>query len=432
MIKSIYTTFLALLISGVSLAQSFDTVRVMTYNLLYYGQVTSFCPANLNVINDKDEFLKTIAHHVNPDLMVVNEMGASDVYAERILVKSLNTDGVSKYARVSIQNNSFSDLVNGVFYNKNKFAVHAKTKVEENVNGSSIVRVIDVVTFFYKDPLLSANSDTTFLHVIAAHLKAGSNASDVTDRGLAAEAVMTYMQDNLQPGYYVMCGDLNLKTSNESAFQELTSATYGDYKLNDPINQLGTWNNSSTFSAIHTQSTRNTGSNSCFSGGGLDDRFDLILMSGQVIEDTGAVSYVDGSYHAVGQDGMHFNQDINAGANTSVPAAVLTALYEMSDHLPVAADMKIKLIEADTTPESIADLKLQNSLKVWQQMGDIRIDNRLGAMNYSLFNITGDLVATGSLKAGYQSIAAPNTAGVFILHCQSTLGISAKKIVISH
>jgi hypothetical protein len=430
MIKSIYTTFLALLISGVSLAQSFDTVRVMTYNLLYYGQVTSFCPANLNVINDKDEFLKTIAHHVNPDLMVVNEMGASDVYAERILVKSLNTDGVSKYARVSIQNNSFSDLVNGVFYNKNKFAVHAKTKVEENVNGSSIVRVIDVVTFLYKDPLLSANSDTTFLHVIAAHLKAGSNASDVTDRGLAAEAVMTYMQDNLQPGYYVMCGDLNLKTSNESAFQE--SATYGDYKLNDPINQLGTWNNSSTFSAIHTQSTRNTGSNSCFSGGGLDDRFDLILMSGQVIEDTGAVSYVDGSYHAVGQDGLHFNQDINAGANTSVPATVLTALYEMSDHLPVAADIKIKLIEADTTPESIVDIKLQNSLKVWQQMGDIRIDNRLGAMNYSIFNITGDLVATGSLKAGYQSIAAPNTAGVFILHCQSTLGIIAKKIVISH
>lgn len=432
MVKSIKATFLAVVISGVSFAQSFDTVRVMTYNLLYYGQVTSFCPSNVNVINDKDEYLKTIAHYVNPDLMVVNEMGASDVYAERILVKSLNTDGVSKYARVSIQNNSFSDLVNGVFYNKNKFAVHAKTKVEENVNGSSIVRVIDVVTFYYKDPLLSINSDTTFVHVIAAHLKAGSNASDVTDRGLAAEAVMTYLQDNLQPGYYVMCGDLNLKTSNESAFQELTSTAYGDFKLNDPINQLGTWNNSSTFSAIHTQSTRNTGSNSCFSGGGLDDRFDLILMSGQVMEDTGAVSYIQDSYKALGNDGMHFNQDINAGANTSLPAAVLTALYEMSDHLPVAADMKIKLIEADTTPESIADLKLQNAVKVWQQMGDIRIDNKLDAMNYSLFNIAGDLVANGRLKNGYQSIAAPQTAGVFILQCQSNLGTIAKKIVISH
>ena len=62
MIKSIKATFLAVFISGVSLAQSFDTARVMTYNLLYYGQVTSFCPSNVNVINDKDEYLKTIAH----------------------------------------------------------------------------------------------------------------------------------------------------------------------------------------------------------------------------------------------------------------------------------------------------------------------------------------------------------------------------------
>ena len=183
---------------------------------------------------------------------------------------------------------------------------------------------------------------------------------------------------------------------------------------------------------MHTQSTRNTGSNSCFSGGGLDDRFDLIMMSGQVVEDTGAVSYIEDSYKALGNDGMHFNQDINAGTNSSVPSAVLSALYEMSDHLPVLADLKVKLLPADTTtPESISETKLQNSLKLWQQFGEIRVDNHLPAMPYELYNISGALVQTGVLRTGYQRLKSPNAEGVYILKCDSPEGIIAKKIVIA-
>lgn len=413
-------------------AQEFDSVRVMCYNLLYFGENTSFCTNSNNPVAAKDGYLKTIIKHADPDVFVVNELGANNLFAERILVNSLNTDGVSKYARIPIQNNGFSSLVNGVFYNKNKFGLASRTNVSENLNNTDIVRVIDVMTLYYKDPALSVESDTVFLHVLAAHLKAGSSSSDITSRGLAAEAVMNYLQSNLQPGYFLFCGDLNMKNSSEEAFQELTSNAYGDHRFYDPINQLGSWNNNGSFSQVHTQSTRNTGSNSCFSGGGLDDRFDLIMMSGPVIEDTGAVSYIDGSYTALGNDGMHFNQDINAGSNGSVPAAVLSALYEMSDHLPVLADLKIALLPADTiAPESITETRLQSNLKVWQQQGEIRVDNQLQSMPYKLYNVSGALVRTGTLTEGYQRLVSPNSAGIYIMKCDSQEGVFAKKIVIA-
>ena len=49
--------------------------------------------------------------------------------------------------------------------------------------------------------------------------------------------------------------------------------------------------------------------------------------------------YVQGSYHAVGNDGYHFNMSVNQGYNSSVPAEVAEALFDGSDHLPVT--MKI-------------------------------------------------------------------------------------------
>ena len=35
----------------------------------------------------------------------------------------------------------------------------------------------------------------------------------------------------------------------------------------------------------------------------------------------------------MGNDGNHFNADINAGSNSTVPSNVLAALYGMSDHI---------------------------------------------------------------------------------------------------
>ena len=71
----------------------------------------------------------------------------------------------------------------------------------------------------------------------------------------------------------------------------------------------------------------------------MDDRFDFILMDDEIKYSYNHMRYVNNSYHAVGNDGRHYNQSVNQGSNTAVPAEVAEALFDGSDHLPVT--MKI-------------------------------------------------------------------------------------------
>ena len=73
------------------------------------------------------------------------------------------------------------------------------------------------------------------------------------------------------------------------------------------------------------------------STGGLDDRFDLILVS-QSVKDSGGITYIPGSYTTFGNDGNHLNRALNELPNAVVEDDIATALYYSSDHLPVYAD----------------------------------------------------------------------------------------------
>ena len=107
----------------------------------------------------------------------------------------------------------------------------------------------------------------------------------------------------------------------------------------DPLNKVGEWHANSFFAGIHTQSTHISGD--CPSGGGMDDRFDFILASKEIMEGSLGIKYIPASYRAVGQDGMRFDQSLINPANNSVPQDVLTALYGMSDHLPLVIDLEM-------------------------------------------------------------------------------------------
>ena len=72
----------------------------------------------------------------------------------------------------------------------------------------------------------------------------------------------------------------------------------------------------------------------------MDDRFDFILLS-QAFFDSTDFLYVDKTYKAFGNDGLHFNYDINYADNNAVGLRVATALYYASDHLPVCLDVEM-------------------------------------------------------------------------------------------
>ncbi len=314
-----------------------DTLTVMHYNILMYGNYTSWCTSSNNPYLEKTEYLKTIVDYVHPDILTVNEISDNEFYHNYLLDNALNVNGVGFYQMGNPSNLGDSYIVNEMYYNSQKLQLHSYTALQTNV------RDIDIFRLFYLTPGMEITGDTIFLNCIVAHLKAGQDSDDAYERSLETNLLMEYLSSIDANGNYLFMGDFNVYTNAEVAFQNLVNNANEDIRFYDPIDMMGSWHNNNYYEDIHTQSTHT--SSGCPSSGGLDDRFDFILASDEIINGTENIIYVDGSYKAVGQDGQHFNQSlISSPTNTSVPEDVLGALYGMSDHLPIS----LKLL-LDTT-----------------------------------------------------------------------------------
>lgn len=334
------------------LAQNKEIAHFAVYNVLNYRNYTTYCTANNNPAGAKEDYMKTIFNYLEPDVLVLNEMGNNPADAIKIVNRCLNVDGVTKYNMASFAGSSGSSLANALYYNTEMFGVESVERIANDVSGGSLVRLIDVFHLYYNHENLALGADTTYVTVFAAHLKAGSSSSDKAQRAEATEAVMEYISDNNITGNYVIVGDFNVQSSSEASFQNLIN---GAEAFVDPINRLGGWNNNSQFADVHTQSTRSS-SNGCHSGGGLDDRYDFILVSEDANDGNDNMEAIPSSYWAVANDGNHFNESINFPANNSVPQDVLTAIYENSDHLPVQLDF----VMTKTDPNSVAEVFASN------------------------------------------------------------------------
>lgn len=288
--------------------------------------------------------MSTIVGYLMPDIITVNEMvGDGGTGANRLLTNALNQDRRNYYKQANYSANS--SLCNMLYYNKNKFGLLNQTKIDRALNKTQLVRQIDVYTLYYLDNSELELGDTNFLTVYVAHFKAGNTSSNVADRAKATESVMDFHANNYKSNHsYLFAGDFNMYTSNEQGFINLVGDPNTAIRFKDPIRKPGSWNNDGSYASIHTQSTRVSGN--CFSGGGMDDRFDIVLCGQEIISNQRGYGYITGSYKALGNDGQHFNSSLNSGTNNSVPANVLNALYNMSDHLPVAMQMKINITTA--------------------------------------------------------------------------------------
>ncbi|OFX47716.1 MAG: hypothetical protein A2046_05330 [Bacteroidetes bacterium GWA2_30_7] len=331
LMKLLFTLFLFAISFCISFSQ--DTITVMHYNLLGYSTSYISCNQTNNNIDTKEAGIKLITKDIMPDIFTTNEFGDDITYVNRMKNNVLNTDGVTYYESSTYAAEANTSIINMLFYNKNKFS-----KISEQVVNHSVssVRKTKIVKLKY----LSSNpNDNIYLVCVLTHLKAGSTVDDIADRETMTSEINDWLTANYNtPGNYFIMGDFNVYTSSESGFQNLVNNSNSNIKFYDPINNLGDWNNNSSYKTIHTQSTHSD-DNNCAAPGGMDDRFDFILMSNPVINSSLKIAYLNNSYKAYGQDGYHFNKSINDGANGVVSAAISNALYTVSDHLPVT--MKI-------------------------------------------------------------------------------------------
>ena len=306
-----------------------NKLRVMTYNILNYK-------ANGTVTTTKNQNLKKIITAVNPDILVVQEIDGS-TYVNKFYTDVLN----STYKKATFIDGFDTD--NAMYYRDSLISFLSNVRIQTDL------RDISKFTVVYK-----ATSDTLIIYSV--HLKASSGSSNEQKR--ASEVTdLRNSTDQLHPGAnFIVIGDYNIYSSSEPAFQKLIDKSKPGYFL-DPVNSIGNWHNNSNYRIVHSQSTRSTQISDGGSSGGLDDRFDMILIS-QAVKDSGGISYEPGTYKVFGNDGNHFNKSINELPNNAVSDDLANALYFASDHLPVYADFRMDPVvsvreENNVIPKSI-------------------------------------------------------------------------------
>jgi endonuclease/exonuclease/phosphatase family metal-dependent hydrolase len=295
-------------------------IKLMTWNLLNYngsGRTLEY-QAVLNVIQ--------------ADIVAVQEMvGTSS--ANTFLNTVLNgPGGPGGYSMATFVDSSDSD--NALYYRSTRIGFSGSG---DHTNVATSPRWTDR----WRLTINGFTGNESQLYVYSTHLKASNTSGDAEARETAALAIRAHA-NNLPAGTnFVIVGDMNLYTSAEAAYSAFTGSTGNNNgRVFDPINRPGNWNGNSAFRDIHTQSTHSNNANPPPGAaiGGLDDRFDFILCSSALLDGV-ALTYRVGSYHAFGNDGLHFNSDINDPPTIPEGAAVADALHGASDHLPVVMEI---------------------------------------------------------------------------------------------
>ena len=86
--------FLAFLLLLTFYAYSNDTIVVMQYNLLYYGQNNNWCNDQNNDLGTKNLYIRTILNEVKPDILTVCEFGKDEALLDVFLDNNLNVNGI--------------------------------------------------------------------------------------------------------------------------------------------------------------------------------------------------------------------------------------------------------------------------------------------------------------------------------------------------
>jgi len=316
-------TLVLVIFCGTSFGQQY--INAMFYNLYRFPVQP---PAN------RENILKDILDTYHPDLFMNSEL-VNEVGADLILNVSLNHNGISKYARapfVFTHGDTTDPLHQMVFYNKEKLILLQQLAYPTKV------RDINHYTF-----LLNTVGDSIYLDAFVAHLKSSDGPAN---RQLRLEMIDTFVKklEAVPSGHYVLlAGDFNFYSSyNEPAYQKILD-TANAIVMVDPIHTPGKWNGNDSFKAIHTQATRlsSDGFGEGGASGGMDDRFDFIMMS-ENLEQQGTLRYVEGSYKAYGNNGNCFDNRIDAyDCEGPYPLALRQNLYNMSDHVPVVMQLKV-------------------------------------------------------------------------------------------
>jgi endonuclease/exonuclease/phosphatase family metal-dependent hydrolase len=394
-----------LIIAGIFFSVSFlsaqNTIKLMSYNLLHY-------PSGTNL--DRKGDLRYIIDTYEPDIFMVCEL-ESETGSDEILNYCLNDTG-NNYAAATFRYNgssNYQDLQQMLYYNKYKFELIYET--------SLLTQIRDINHYVLK--LLSQESDTNpvIIDVYVAHLKASGGSNNEAERLDMVNQFTNDLQNIPQGHFVIFAGDFNFYSSSEPGYQELTDSSNAIVMI-DPTNRPGSWHNNYDFRDIQTQATHSQSGND-YVGGGLDDRFDFIMLSQNMMTDP-KLQYLTNTYAAYGNNGNCFNQAINSSAcaGTTYDATLRQHLYNMSDHLPVVLSLETNQTLYSQEIYSNDTFHIVNGNIVYNNL--IISSENIKKINIEIYDIAGQSVLK---KSGYISNTPLNVqvlqTGIYFIHLKA-------------
>lgn len=381
---------LVLFVCFVSIFNGQTNIRAMFYNTLNYNSDAQS--------QNRTPYLRTILEEVAPDLFMVcelkNEIASNYLFENAVLLANNNFNK----AEFKNSESPATGLLQMVYYNSEKLELVYNEVIPTDI------RDINHYTFNIKS---DQEEVPTKIEVFVTHLKASRSASNMQKR-LASIDIFTRELDRLPENSHVLfAGDFNFYTSNEPGFQKIIDEnnsipiidpidrlcpTFPDDGINyfneDNYDAMYFWNNSS-FSDVHSQSTRNSEVNGDGAGGGMDDRFDFIMMS-KNFTTSNKLIYIEGSYKTIGNNTNCYNSYVsNSNCFGTYTQELRNALYYFSDHLPISIDLEFKnnslslntedqftILNSNVVHESLT-IQIKNPVHqvlVYNQLGQIVLD----------------------------------------------------------
>ena len=310
-------------VAAASAAKPAHALRIVNYNVTNYPAV---------LLAQRQPNFRIVLAPLGADIMTCQEF-QSQAGVDSFRTNVLNVIEPGQWSSAPFVNGNDTD--NAFFYKPSKVQFLGMWTFYPNpANQLRLVNCYRVKPVGYSDAAAE-------IRIYSQHLKASTGSTNVAQRQAEAIGIRDSM-NAIPPGTHaILLGDFNIYTTTEPAFQKfLESQVDNDGRLYDPYNLSGTFNQAA-FAPYHTQCpclTCPTGSG--FSGGGLDDRFDMFLPTYNMNDGEG-LDLVPGTYIPVGNDGLHYNLNINDPPVIPEGQAYANALWNASDHLPIRVDIQV-------------------------------------------------------------------------------------------
>lgn len=324
---------IAAIIFVLSLTRVNGQIKMMSYNLL------NFPTGNLA---GRVDTLRNIVNYSRPNLLMIQELKNAEGLQD--ITDMMNEIGYGDFAHGEFiaQQSPGSPgnlLQHAIIYDAEIFRIKSEGVVLTNY------RDINEYVLYLNDPSLANGTDTTFLYVYVTHLKSSTGADNVQARLEMVNYLVAHLQQIPENSNVIFAGDFNLYDNMEPAYTAITNPMNA-IVLKDVFESYGNWAGSGfNHKEILTQSTRIAMIYDDGAGGGIDDRFDFILLSESLMNPDNELHYIENSFHSVGNNGTCYNESItDCEIANEVPSSVLQSLYYMSDHLPQYCELNSDLV----------------------------------------------------------------------------------------